>query len=163
MRLVSDQGGMTLAEVLVALPIITIGLLALLAAIPLSTYATQEGKQTSTATFLANQRLEQVRNAQWSAIPAVDQLGISASAGAAPQVGGTTTFADEDPMAAPYTTYQRQVRVIDCGTGGGCGGVTSPGMRLVTVTVTYAPLSATGQNAVPSARSVMISMLIAQR
>jgi hypothetical protein len=36
-------------------------------------------------------------------------------------------------------------------------------MRLVTVTVTYAPLSATGQNAVPSARSVMISMLIAQR
>ena len=53
-RLISDQRGMTLAEVLVALPIITIGLLALLSAIPLSTYATQEGRQTSTATFLAN-------------------------------------------------------------------------------------------------------------
>ena len=65
-RLISDQRGMTLAEVLVALPIITIGLLALLSAIPLSTYATQEGRQTSTATFLANQRLEQVRRWQWS-------------------------------------------------------------------------------------------------
>ena len=40
-RLVRDHEGMTLAEVLVALPIITIGLLALLAAIPLSTFATQ--------------------------------------------------------------------------------------------------------------------------
>ena len=51
-RLISNPRGMTLAEVLVALPIITIGLLALLSAIPLSTYATQEGSQTSTATFL---------------------------------------------------------------------------------------------------------------
>ena len=56
-RVVSDQRGMTLAEVLVALPIIMIGLMALLSAIPLSTYATQEGRLTSTATFLANQRL----------------------------------------------------------------------------------------------------------
>ena len=45
-RVVLDQRGMTLAEVLVALPIITIGLLALLSAIPLSTYATQAGRQT---------------------------------------------------------------------------------------------------------------------
>ena len=75
-QVVSDQRGMTLAEVLVALPIITIGLLALLSAIPLSTYATQEGRQTSTATFLANQRLEQVRNAQWSATCQVDGSGV---------------------------------------------------------------------------------------
>ena len=163
MRRASAQGGMTLAEVLVALPIITIGLLALLAAIPLSTYSTQEGKHTSTATFLATQRLEQVRNAQWSTIPAVDQLGISASATAAPQAAGATTFADETPVAAPYTAYQRQVRITDCGTGGGCAGVTSSGMRLVTVTVSYAPLSATGQNGVPAARSVVVTMLIAQR
>jgi prepilin-type N-terminal cleavage/methylation domain-containing protein len=36
-RLISNQRGMTLAEVMVALPIITIGLLALLSVIPLST------------------------------------------------------------------------------------------------------------------------------
>ncbi|HKA61839.1 MAG TPA: prepilin-type N-terminal cleavage/methylation domain-containing protein [Methylomirabilota bacterium] len=160
-RLVSDHRGMTLAEVLVALPIITIGLLALLAAIPLSTFATQEGKQSSTATFLANQRLEQVRNAQWSAVPAVDQLGISASAASAPQTGGTVTFADENPVTS-YAGYQRRVRVTDCGAGGGCAGVTSSGMRLVTVTVTYAPLSPTGKDA-PAPRSVAVTMLVAQR
>lgn len=162
-RLVSDHRGMTLAEVLVALPIIVIGLLALLAAIPLSTFATQDGKQTSTATFLANQRLEQVRNAQWSAIPAVDQLGISASAGAAPQTGGTITFADESPVTAPYAAFQRRVRITDCGAGGGCAGVTSSAMRLVTVTVTYAPLSPTGKDAISASRSVVVTMLIAQR
>ena len=160
-RVVFDSPGMTLAEVLVALPIITIGLLALLAAIPLSTFATQEGKQTSTATFLAGQRLEQVRNAQWSAIPAVDQLGISASPASPPQAGATVTFADENPVGS-YVGYRRQVRVTDCGVGGGCGGVTSSGMRLVTVTVTYAPLSATGKDA-PAPRSVLVTMLVAQR
>ena len=153
---------MTLAEVLVALPIITIGLLALLAAIPLSTFATQEGRLTSTATFLANQRLEQVRNAPWSAVPAADQLGVSASPTAPPQAGGSTTFADESPVAAPYTAYQRQVRIMDCGVGAGCGGVINSGMRLVTVTVTYAPVSATGKDA-STPRSVMVTMLVAQR
>jgi type IV pilus modification protein PilV len=162
-RLVSNQRGMTLAEVLVALPIITIGLLALLSAIPLATYATQEGNQTSTATFLANQRLEQVRNAQWSATPTVDNLGLSASSTSAPQSGGTTTFADESPMAAPYAAYSRQVRITDCGVGSGCTGVTNSGMRLATVTVTYKPLSATGQNAASATRSVSVSMVIAQR
>jgi prepilin-type N-terminal cleavage/methylation domain-containing protein len=162
-RLVSDHRGMTLAEVLVALPIITIGLLALLAAIPLSTFATQEGKQNSTATFLANQRLEQVRNARWSAqIPPVDELGISASAASPPQTGGTVTFADEN-LAGSYTGYQRKVRVTDCGVGGGCAGVTSSDMRLVTVTVTYTPLSPTGKDAIPALRSVALTMLVARR
>jgi type II secretory pathway pseudopilin PulG len=168
-RYVSDERGMTLAEVLVAIPIITIGLLALLAAIPLASYSTQEGSQTSTATFLANQRLEQVRNAQWSTTPAVDCLGVSASSTAAPQSstcppGGTiTTFADESPVAAPYTGYTRQVRITDCGTGGGCTGVTSSGMRLAIVTVTYTPLSPNGQTAGPTSRSAVVGMVIAQR
>ena len=166
-RLVSNQRGMTLAEVLVALPIITIGLLALLSAIPLSTYAIQDGSQTSTATFLANQRLEQVRSAQWTALcpaaAAVDQLGVSASSTAAPP-----NFADESPMAAPYTSYTRQVRITDstpsttaCNAAGGITG--TYGIRRVTVTVTYKPLSATGTNAVTGSRAVVVNMQVAQR
>jgi len=183
-RLISNQHGMTLAEVLVALPIITIGLLALLSAIPLSTYATQEGSQTSTATFLANQRLEQVRNAQWSAQcqvdpapphlvmagPAIvnDKVGVSASSTAAPQdPSAVVTFADESPMAAPYAGYSRQVRITDsvaaapvCNAAGVMSGT---GLRGITVTVTYTPLSATGKNAVSGPRSVAVHMQIAQR
>jgi prepilin-type N-terminal cleavage/methylation domain-containing protein len=169
-RLISNPRGMTLAEVLVALPIITIGLLALLSAIPLSTYATQEGSQISTATFLANQRLDQVRNAQWMATcpPTPDDLGVSASSTVAPTSGGTTTFADENPMAASYAAYTRQVRITDsvpsttvCGVTGAITG--TYGLRTVTVTVTYRPLSATGANAVSGSRAVSVNMQIAQR
>jgi prepilin-type N-terminal cleavage/methylation domain-containing protein len=181
-RVVSDQRGMTLAEVLVALPIITIGLLALLSAIPLSTYATQEGRQTSTATFLANQRLEQVRNAQWSAACQIDatglvtagaavvtdKVGVSASPTAAPQdPSPAVTFADESAVAAPYTGYSRQVRIIDsvvaAATCDAAGNMSGTGIRQVTVTVSYTPLSATGTNAISGTRSVSVTMQIAQR
>ena len=182
-RVVSDQRGMTLAEVLVALPIITIGLIALLSAIPLSTYATQEGRQTSTATFLANQRLEQVRNAQWTATCQVDtttglvvpgaaivtdKVGVSASPTAAPQdPTPAVTFADESPVAAPYTGYSRQVRITDSVAGAptctAAGVMSGTGIRQVTVTVTYTPLSATGKNAVSGTRAVSVTMQIAQR
>lgn len=171
-RLISSERGMTLAEVLIALPIITIGLLALLSAIPLSTYATQEGSQVSTATFLANQRLDQVRTAQWMATcPAtVDNLGVSSPSTAAPKDGAAvTTFADENPVAAPYTAYTRQVRIEDsipsttvCNVA--TGAITGTyGLRTVTVTVTYRPLSATGTSAVSGSRSVTVNMQIAQR
>ena len=171
-RLISNQRGMTLAEVMVALPIITIGLLALLSVIPLSTYAIQDGSQTSTATFLANQRLDQVRNAQWMATcpPTPDNLGVSASSTAAPVNGAAvTTFADENSIAAPYAAYTRQVRITDsvasttvCNVA--TGAITGTyGFRTVTVTVTYQPLSATGTNAVSGPRSVAVNMQIAQR
>ena len=171
-QLIATQRGMTLAEVLVALPIITIGLLALLSVIPLSTYAIQDGSQTSTATFLANQRLDQVRNAQWMATcpPTPDALGVSASSTAAPADGAAvTTFADENPIAAPYAAYTRQVRITDsvasttvCNVA--TGAITGTyGLRTVTVTVTYRPLSATGTSAAPSSRAVAVNMQIAQR
>ena len=181
-RVLSDQRGMTLAEVLVALPIITIGLLALLSAIPLSTYATQEGRQTSTATFLANQRLEQVRNAQWTATcqvdasgfvvvgPAVvnDHIGVSSPSTAAPKdPTAVVTFADESSLAFPYAPYSRQVRIVDsvasAPTCDAAGIMTGTGARRVTVTVSYTPLSATGTNAVSGTRSVSVTMQIAQR
>ena len=184
-RVVSDQRGMTLAEVLVALPIITIGLLALLSAIPLSTYATQEGRQTSTATFLANQRLEQVRNARWTATcqvdgsglviagPAImdatnDKVGLSAPSTAAPKdPSAAVTFADESSIAAPYSGYSRQVRIIDsvvaAATCDAAGNMSGTGIRQVTVTVSYTPLSATGTNAVSGTRSVSVTMQVAQR
>lgn len=162
-RLIRNENGMSLSEVLVSMAIVSIGLVALLSAVPLAAYAIQEGKQLSTATFLANQRLEQARNAQWSASPAADSLGISASPTAAPQSGGTTMFPDESPLAAPYAGYIRQVRITDCGVAPGCGGITNAGLRQVTVTVTYTPLTGVGQAAGGGTKSVVVSMLAAQR
>ena len=159
-KLVRDARGMTLVEVLVAIGIIGVGLAALASAIPISTYGIQEGNQLSTATFLANQRLEQVRNAAWTQTPAVDNLGVSSSSTSAPQSSGTTTFPDESSVTG-YTQYARNVRITDCGTGGGCQGVTSSNMRQVTVTVSYRPLTGVGQ--APAVKPVTVTMLVARR
>ena len=160
-RRVTNQHGMTLAEVLVAIAIIGVGLAALAAAIPIAGYGIQEGSQLSTATFLANARLEQVKNATWTATPAeLDNLGVS-SGDAAPQYSATTTFPDENPIAAPYTAYTRTVRVTDCSAGGGCAGITDANLRQVTVTVTYRPLTGVGQS--PATKSATVTMLIAKR
>src|SRR5215475_781421 len=91
--LIQDPRGMTLAEILIAVGIIGVGLVALCSAIPIAAYGIHEGKHLSTATFLANQRMEQVRNAVWTSPAAgapVDRLGISASATAAPVGDGAT-------------------------------------------------------------------------
>ena len=158
-----DQRGMTLAEVLVAVVIIMIALLALLSGIPVASYGIQEGNQLTTATFLANQRLEQVKAASWTDQPAVDTVGVSASATAAPVAGATTTVPDENPVAAPYTQYTRQVRITDCSAGAGCGGIIDAGMRQVTVTVSYQPMTGVGVSAAGSTKSAIVTMFLAKR
>lgn len=157
-----DQRGMTLPEILAAVVVIMVALVALASAIPISAYGIQEGSQLTTATFLANQRMEQVKQRQWS--EAQDEVGFSASSTAAPtDTGGTTTFPDENPVAAPYTQFTRTVRITDCGTGAGCGGVVHAGLRQVVVTVSYQPLTGQGQAAAGTTKSAIVSLVVAQR
>ena len=158
-----DQRGMTLPEILAAVVVIMVALVALASAIPISAYGIQEGSQLTTATFLANQRMEQVKLAAWTATPAVDSIGISASSTAAPQSGGTTTFPDESPVAAPYTQFTRTVRITDCGIGAGCGGLVDAGLRQVTVSVSYRPLTGRGQAAAGSTKSAIVTLVVAKR
>jgi hypothetical protein len=77
------------------------------------------------------------------------------------------TFADETPMAAPYAGYSRQVRITDsvaaAPTCNAAGVMSGTGIRQVTVSVLYTPLSATGTNAVSGTRAVNVTMQIAQR
>jgi Tfp pilus assembly protein PilV len=164
---------MTVMEVLIAVGIISVGLVALSSAIPFAAYGIQEGKQLSTATFLANQRMEQVRNATWQAErlaplvpagPAADNLGVSASDTASPVGdGGVTTFPDEAPMAAPYAEYSRTVRIIDCSVAPGCSDVVSADLRRVTVTVSYRPMTGIGMAPTTTAKSASVTMYIAKR
>jgi type II secretory pathway pseudopilin PulG len=168
-RLVVNQRGVTIAEVLIAVGIIGIGLLALCSAIPIAAYGIQEGKQLSMATFLANQRMEQVRNAKWSDVDpvggaAVDRLGVSASATVAPVGdGGATTFPDETPIAAPYADYTRTVRITDCNVAPGCNGALYAGLRRVTVTASYKPMTGVGVAANGVTKSAVVTIYISQR
>jgi len=177
--------GFTLAEVLICALIVTIALVALLSVIPYSTAASQSGNQTSTGTFLANQKLEEAKSIPWTSAPVNDCLGLSANANAAPTVpaGGACTlgatnvaagvalpwFADEGSAAITspdgtrhFDGYSRSVRIADCGAGAGCAGIVDAGMRRVTVSVTFTP--GISQNATAAApRTVTVSMVMAQR
>src|SRR5262244_1471571 len=118
-RFANAEEGLTLVEVMIAAAIVTVGLAGISGALEVAAHGVQEGRQLSTAAFLANERLEQVRAARWEAgPPAADALGVSPTSSAAP-----TTFPDEGELAGAYAGYARTVRIVDCGGGGGCAGV----------------------------------------
>jgi Tfp pilus assembly protein PilV len=65
---VVDQAGMSVAEILIACVIIAVGLVGLLSAVPTASYGIQEGRQLSTAAFLANQRLNRYETRSGSSV-----------------------------------------------------------------------------------------------
>ena len=159
-----DTRGLTLAEVLVAAAILALGLAALMSVVPVASYGIQDGNQTTTATFLGQQRLEQIRNATWDAT--TDCVGLSPNATSPPApspaatCGATTVTYPDEAAVTDFSQYARTVRITDCGVTP-CGAVTSSAMRLVTVTVTYRPISAAGGS--NSNTTVTLEWLIAQR
>jgi prepilin-type N-terminal cleavage/methylation domain-containing protein len=174
-----NERGLTLAEILVAVAILGIGLVGLAVVVPIASYGVQEGSQLSTATFLAEQRLEQIRNAPWTGTPANDCVGTGANAPVVPAgvtctngtivlAAGATTFADEANViwgnntnaAAATGGYSRTVRIADCSPTP-CAGLTSATMRQVTVAVTYRPLTSSGVSA--SNKTSIVQWLVSRK
>ena len=161
----SDERGLTLVEILIALVVISVGLVGIAIVVPVSSEAIQQGGQLSRATFLAEQTLEQARPATWTAdargrlprrlggrrstradrrgMPRHERLPVSRRAA----VGG-------DPA------YRRTLRVADCSVTP-CGGVTDAALRLVTVVVTYRTPGAAGQPTMDKA--VTLEWLVTRR
>ena len=173
------DAGFTLPEVLLAALIITIAFTTLLSVIPYSSASVQSGSQLSSATFLANQKLEEAKNVPWTGAPTNDCLGTSATATSAPTVpaGQTCTLgatniaagaalpwaADQNATAITnFNGYSRNVRITSCSAVGSCfAGIGDPGMRLVTVSVTFQPMTTSSTAA--STKTVTVSMIVAQR
>lgn len=139
--LLVKEHGLTLVEVLAALSVLSIGLVALISLLPLAGFGVHEGAHRSGAAFLATQRLEQIRLA----------------AGSAP-----ISDSDEASLAPPHAAFGRAVRVRDCKLAPGCSGIATPGVRHVTVTVTYP--AAAGQGTASTHRgAVTVSTYIGPR
>ena len=152
-----NQQGFALVEIIVAMSIISVGLLGLAgamtvqsgglsSAISMGQGAVTRGYYVSTATLLAQDRLEQVKRLTYCVQcggggAAVDQLSSSPP----------STLPDESAVTG-YTGFTRQVRVENYLVG------TSP-MKTVTVTVTYSVPMATSTNT----ESVVLSTLVAAR
>ena len=183
-----DESGFTLAEILVAAVIIAVGIVGLAVVMPLAGYGVQQGNQLTTATFLAQQRLEAVRNATWTGalypsplpvgwVAPIDCIGTSSGNAApttttctiSPCTNGTscTTFADENSSSITgYTGYSRTVRITDCGVGAGCGSsnaVVSANARLAVVTVTFKPSTGVGASASGQTFTVSLDLMVSQR
>jgi prepilin-type N-terminal cleavage/methylation domain-containing protein len=173
------DAGFTLPEVLLAAFIISVAFVTLLSVIPYSTASVQSGNQMSTATFLADQKLEEAKHVPWTATPDNDCLGYSngnnaptVSPGKTCTLGGVVAnpgqpvpwAADQGAAAIPnFNGYSRNVRITDCTAVGSCfAGIGDSAMRLVTVSVTYTPGVSTSSTAA-SPKTVRVSMLIAQR
>lgn len=164
---------MTLAEVVVAVGIVLVGLVALIAVMPLGTSLIGEANRKTTATFLAQQRMEQVKNAALRWTGSVDPLGGAGSDGS----GALAQWPDEGydtivipaggacPPSSCYPRYRRQVRIADCSSVP-CSGMAATGaaktLRQVTVTVAFSPLAGTGQGQATE-EPVLLITLIAQR
>jgi len=181
--MINNERGFSLTEILVAAALISIGFVALLRVVPLAAAGLQQGSQQSTATHVAQQRLEQAHAAVWTAVPATDCLGVSAGNAAPVPSGGAActalisetydagtnvTFPDESSVAG-FPGYARTTRITDCGAGAGCSGIVYtpvPGTgtgapRLLTVTVTYEGSGSPG--ATSRTRTVRLEWMVAQR
>ena len=172
--------GISLVEVIIALAVLGVGLAGLLAVVPMSTRGLHDGAQVSAATFLAEQRLEQIASAPWSSTPSTDCVGISGTspatwafaAGVAPRATGTcrgadASYPDEGPdgdgaarLVAPFGRYTRRARVQPCDVAGAaCGDVRDGALRLLVVRVGYVSRGEGGAET----RWVELSTLIARR
>ena len=163
-----NTAGMTLTEVMIALGVITVGLLALVATMPLGTSTIAESNLNTTATFLAQHRLEQIKNAQWAA---VDTLGGGGSNGGAavaqwPDEAYNTIVVALGNTNASYPRFRREVRIADCSvvscSGIAIGTASANTLRQVTVTVFFLGLTGAGTASANEER-VQIVTLIARR
>ncbi|HEX7787619.1 MAG TPA: prepilin-type N-terminal cleavage/methylation domain-containing protein [Methylomirabilota bacterium] len=137
-----SQAGFTLAEIMVACAVISVGLVAVATGFGLGVDGVEAGRQQSTAVFLAEQRIEQAKEL------ALRQTGlVQLNTTNLPPTEGYGTIAGAPPRYRRTTT-------ITSNPGG------LQGAR-VDVTVFYRPV--TGRGVLTTERSVSLSIFLASR
>lgn len=139
------EGGFTLIEVMVAIAILVIGIVAVGVVIGSNSGlpAISRSNSISTATMLAQERLEQIRNVQYTASPppaGVDQIT-------------TANFPNEGYGAiAGFPDFRRTVTIQN--------GVPAAATKTITVQVFFQPVRESG---IGPEESVAVATIIAQR
>jgi prepilin-type N-terminal cleavage/methylation domain-containing protein len=139
--MIFNQRGMTIVEVLIAVFVITIGLVAVATGMQLATSGVAVGQQQTTAAFLAEQRLEDVKAFLVSSSSSQGFANIN-----------TTNFPDEAYSGITgYPSYRRTMTI------------TSPSAttKRVTVSVFWFPVGVS--RTTNAERDVTVSVLLSSR
>lgn len=148
------ERGFTLAEVLVATVVLSIGLVAVATGFQYATSGVDTGKGETQALFLAEQRIELLKNL------ALTDWTSACLAGAAPP-GLTTNETSATAVAVctptpPTGSYRRDTTIVD-NPGAPC----AINCKMVTVSVFYRPV--TGRGDVRQERRVDVTVLLVPR
>jgi prepilin-type N-terminal cleavage/methylation domain-containing protein len=148
-RRITGNEGFTLIEIMVACSVITLGLLATSYGMNTGLQGVETGRQQSTALFLAEQRMEQVKAAALR--PTEPPLGYVTAAAFPGEDYGSITSAPKFRRTVTLTPYT--------GPAGGLP-VGAQGIR-IDVSVFYRQVTATGMPT--TERSVQVSTFVASR
>ena len=149
-----DEAGLTLVEILVAVALIMIGLVALMQWFPLGTQGMETGRKQSTAVFLAEQQVEQVK--AWALSTTAPQGWANLPAPCNPCNVANTPFVSPTFGTIPgYPEYSRTV-ILEAGP--------TATTRLVRVQVNFRRVTEVGvfTNAAAGANRVELATIIAQ-
>lgn len=135
-RRLANPSGFTLVELMVALALLTLGVVGVSMYFPQALASIESGKQLTTATFLAEQRLEQIKGTPFASVIAAN-------------------FPAENYGAIPREPLYRRTVTITDNPGG------QPDTKLVQVSVFFRPVVVTG--VLGAERQVMLQTLIASR
>ncbi len=147
-----DETGLTLVEILVAVALILIGLVAVMQWFPLGTQGMDTGRKQSTAVFLGEQKIEQIKG--WSLSAAAGQGFATVTMAGTCRTAGPC--ADDNPnfngvnIIAGYPEYSRTVII------------TNPTATTTLVRVQVGYRRTTEVGAFASANQVELATLIAQ-
>jgi prepilin-type N-terminal cleavage/methylation domain-containing protein len=132
-RGLAGHSGFTLAEVMVAMAIVAVGLVATSAALQYGLSGIETGRGESAAVFLVEQKLEELKG-----------IALVAWSDTALQPGTTTEYCHTsggDCSATMTAGSLRRTTTVTQGTGGVC----TAACKMVSVSVLYRPLTALGQ------------------
>ena len=140
--MIANARGMTLVEVLVAVAIITIGLTSIATGMMLGTSGINQGQQETTATFLAEQKLEDIK---------AFALSTSAAQGFSNVTAANFPTEAYGTIAGGYTAYRRTTTVTN----------PSATMKVVVINVFYKPVAV--NHTMNSERQVSLATVLRQR
>jgi hypothetical protein len=123
-----------------------------------------EAHLKTTATFLALQRLEELKNRQWTALTdTLGGAGLDGAAAVAPW--GDEAYDSIIVGTARYPRFRRVTRITDCSRAA-CGALAATpslaALRQISVTVFFLPITGSGQTGT-SEESVSLTTLVARR